>query len=135
MAWFPAPTHPTAAVVEALQAEKEYLLGPWLPFASFWWKWALATVVPVTFAALGRAFWVRSWGWGLLVWHGMAVIKTAWTWIFFPSPEARLLHLKALLIGFGGCDLIFFFVMWVGWNKDNQSTKSIASNRKKKKKK
>jgi hypothetical protein len=66
----------------------------------------------------------------------MAVIKTAWTWMFFPSPEARLLHLKALLIGFGGCDLIFFFVMWVGRNRDNQeNTKSISSSSRKKKKK
>ena len=58
--WFPAPETTSPAVREMLIAEEEYLTANWTL-----WKVLMALLVPVSFAALGLAFWRRSLVWGL----------------------------------------------------------------------
>jgi hypothetical protein len=109
MAWFPAPAPGTTApaVVAALEAEKEYLLGPWDLR-----KWVMAGLVPLGFGCLGVACWRRSWKWGLGVLHVMGAIKVAWTYVFFPS-DAAAAHLLAALLGFAICDAAIFLLIVV----------------------
>src|ERR687893_1582467 len=47
MAWFPAPSNPSPAVIEMLNAERDYLLGPWNAA-----KVVASLMIPVTFTAL-----------------------------------------------------------------------------------
>jgi hypothetical protein len=65
MSWFPAPETVSPAVIEMLAAEGEYLTGDWTMA-----KILLALIVPISFAALGLAFWKRSLVWGLAVING-----------------------------------------------------------------
>src|ERR671912_1234710 len=81
MAWFPASETTNPAVVEMLAAEEEYLTGEWTMS-----KILLALIVPISFAALGLAFWKRSLVWGLAVINGAVLIKTGWTFVI--STEA-----------------------------------------------
>jgi hypothetical protein len=55
MFWFPAPEHTSPAVNEMLASEREYLTANWTL-----WKILIAVLAPLTFAALGLAFWKRS---------------------------------------------------------------------------
>lgn len=109
MAWFPAPEEGAAppAVLAALAAEKEYLLGE-----RDLRKWLLAALVPLGFGCLGAACWRRSWRWALAVLHVMGAIKVAWTCFFFRS-DAMVAHLRAALLGFAVCDaaLLLFWVI------------------------
>jgi hypothetical protein len=100
MFWFPAPEVPHPAVVAALAAEKDYLLGPWT-----WWKWALAALVPITFFALAAAFWRRSIMLGLIVINGMAITKIVWTTGQF-TQDAVLRHLAPALAGLAICNVV-----------------------------
>lgn len=108
MAWFPAPEPGTVppAVLAALAAEKEYLLGEWGLR-----KWLLAALVPLGFGCLGAACWHRSWRWALGVLHVMGVIKVAWTCTYFRA-DAVAAHLRAAVLGFAACDAALLAAVW-----------------------
>jgi len=104
MFWFPPPANPNPAVLLALQAEKEYLLGPWQT-----WKTALALIVPLTFTLLALAFWNKSFWWGVGVVNTMVIIKILWTAVFF-TKESAFYHLVTAITGLLVCDLLL--VLW-----------------------
>ena len=104
MFWFPAPEHTSPAVDEMLKAEEMYLTANWTL-----WKVLIALLVPLTFAALGLAFWRRSLLWGLAVVNAAILFKIAWTFLF--STEAGALsHLPAAVIGLVVCDALILYV-------------------------
>ena len=105
MFWFPVPENPSAAVNEMLASEREYLTTDWTL-----WKVSIALLVPVTFAALGLAFWKRSLLWGLAVVNAAILFKIGWTFLF--STEAGAMsHLPAAVLGLALCDaLILYFI-------------------------
>jgi len=104
MFWFPAPEHTSPAVDEMLRAEEMYLTANWTL-----WKVLIALLVPLTFAALGLAFWRRSLLWGLAVVNAAILFKIAWTFLF--STEAGALsHLPAAVIGLVVCDALILYV-------------------------
>jgi hypothetical protein len=92
MAWFPAPRTVDPAVVSMLAAEKEYLTGEWTAA-----KVAGALLIPLTFVALGAAFWRRSLRWGLVVINLAIGIKIAWTYLVGDSAGAAMHLLPAVL--------------------------------------
>jgi hypothetical protein len=105
MFWFPAPEHAGSAVNEMLKTEEMYLTANWTL-----WKVLIALLVPITFAALGLAFWRRSLFWGLAVVNAAILFKIAWTFLF--STEAGAMsHLPAAVIGLVVCDALILYVM------------------------
>jgi hypothetical protein len=105
MFWFPAPEHASPAVNEMLRAEEAYLTANWTL-----WKVLIALLVPLTFAALGLAFWKRSLVWGLAVVNAAILFKIAWTFLF--STEAGAMsHLPAAVLGLALCDALILYVM------------------------
>ena len=105
MSWFPAPETTSPAVVEMLAAEEAYFAADWTL-----WKVLLALIVPISFAALGLAFWKRSLVWGLAVINGAVLIKTGWTFVI--STEAGAMsHLPAAVVGIVVCDALILYVM------------------------
>jgi hypothetical protein len=105
MFWFPVPENPSSAVKEMLRAEEAYLTANWTL-----WKILIALLVPLTFAALGLAFWKRSLVWGLAVVNAAILFKIGWTFLF--STEAGAMsHLPAAMLGLVVCDaLILYFI-------------------------
>jgi hypothetical protein len=105
MFWFPAPEHASPAVNEMLASERQYLTANWTL-----WKVLIALLVPLTFAALGLAFWKRSLVWGLAVVNAAILFKIAWTFLF--STEAGAMsHLPAAVLGLVVCDALILYVM------------------------
>jgi hypothetical protein len=105
MFWFPVPENSSPAVNEMLASEREYLTTDWTL-----WKILIALLVPLTFAALGLAFWKRSLVWGLAVVNAAILFKIAWTFLF--STEAGALsHLPAAVLGLALCDALILYVM------------------------
>lgn len=105
MFWFPIPEYTSPAVNEMLRAEKDYLTAEWTL-----WKVLIALLIPLTFAALGVAFWKRSLVWGLAVVNAAIVFKIAWTFLFSTQAGA-LSHLPAAVLGLAVCDALIIFVM------------------------
>ena len=105
MFWFPVPENPSPAVNEMLASERAYLTTDWTL-----WKVSIALLVPLTFAALGLAFWKRSFVWGLAVVNAAILFKIAWTFLF--STEAGAMsHLPAAVLGLALCDALILYVM------------------------
>jgi hypothetical protein len=105
MFWFPVPENPSAAVNEMLASEREYLTTDWTA-----WKVFVALLVPLTFAALGLAFWKRSLLWGLAVVNAAILFKIGWTFLF--STEAGAMsHLPAAVLGLVICDALILYVI------------------------
>ena len=105
MSWFPAPETTSPAVIEMLAAEEEYLTGDWTMA-----KVLLALIVPISFAALGLAFWKRSLVWGLAVINGAVLIKTGWTFVI--STEAGAMsHLPAAVLGLAVLNAVILYVV------------------------
>lgn len=97
MFWFPAPETPNQMVVQFLQAEREYLTGPWtLP------KVLLALAIPIFFFLLALAFWRRSWLVGLAVINLAALGKMVWS--ILEGDGAGWAVLPPALIGLVICD-------------------------------
>jgi hypothetical protein len=93
MAWFPVPADPSPAVIEMLDAERDYLFGKWTVLK------VLATLlIPATFTALALAFWRRSLGWGLVVINGAVLFKIGWSYAVIGTAGANA-HLVPALAG------------------------------------
>jgi hypothetical protein len=105
MFWFSAPEHAGTAVNEMLKTEEMYLTANWTL-----WKVLIALLVPITFAALGLAFWRRSLFWGLAVVNAAIIFKIAWTFLFSTGAGA-MSHLPAAVIGLVVCDALILYVM------------------------
>jgi hypothetical protein len=105
MFWFPAPEHTSPAVNEMLKAEEAYLTANWTL-----WKILIALLIPLTFAALGLAFWRRSLVWGLAVLNAAILFKIAWTFLFSTQAGA-LSHLPAAVLGLMVCDALILYVI------------------------
>jgi hypothetical protein len=105
MFWFPVPENPSPAVNEMLASEREYLTADWTL-----WKVSIALLVPLTFVALGLAFWKRSLVWGLAVVNAAILFKIGWTFLF--STEAGAMsHLPAAMLGLALCDALILYIM------------------------
>lgn len=74
MFWFPKPEIVSESVVEFLEFEKEYLYGQWNMG-----KTLLTLTIPISFIALGLAFWKRSLVMGISVMVLMATGKMVWS--------------------------------------------------------
>jgi hypothetical protein len=105
MFWFPAPEHTSPAVNEMLKTEEMYLTANWTL-----WKVLIALLIPLTFAALGLAFWKRSLVWGLAVVNAAILFKIAWTFLFRTGAGA-LSHLPAAVLGLAVCDALILYVI------------------------
>jgi hypothetical protein len=105
MFWFPAPEHTSPAVNDMLGAEKDYLTADWTL-----WKVLIALLIPLTFAAVGLAFWKRSLVWGLAVVNAAILFKIAWTFLFSTQAGA-LSHLPAAVLGLVVCDALILYVI------------------------
>jgi hypothetical protein len=88
-----------------LRTEEAYLTANWT-----FWKILIALLVPLTFAALGLAFWKRSLVWGLAVVNAAILFKIGWTFPFSTQAGA-LSHLPAAVIGLVVCDALILYVM------------------------
>jgi hypothetical protein len=106
MAWFPAPAVPSARAIAILAAERDYLMAPWGAA-----KIGVALLVPLSFAALGLAFWRRSLAWGAVVLNAMPLAKIAWTFAVFP-PEDAAYHLVPALAGLLACNAALAAALW-----------------------
>jgi hypothetical protein len=106
MSWFPTPERTSPAVNEMLRAEKDYLTADWTL-----WKVLIALLIPLTFAALGLAFWKRSLVWGLAVVNAAILFKIAWTFLFSTQAGA-LSHLPAAVLGLVVCDALILYVIY-----------------------
>jgi hypothetical protein len=80
-------------VVEMLDAERNYLFGPWNPAKIF-----ASLLIPATFTALALAFWRRSLVWGLAVINGAVLFKIGWTYAVSAAAGANA-HLLPALAG------------------------------------
>ena len=94
-----------AGAHDMLRAEKAYLTANWTL-----WKVLIALLVPLTFAALGLAFWRRSLLWGLAVVNAAVLFKIAWTFLFSTQAGA-MSHLPAAVLGLAVCDALILYVM------------------------
>jgi hypothetical protein len=102
--WFPAPEQPSPAVMEMLASERAYLTADWSL-----WKVLVALLIPITFAALGLAFWRRSLLWGLAVINGAILFKIGWTFVFSTQAGA-LSHLPAAVLGLVVCNALLLLI-------------------------
>jgi hypothetical protein len=102
MFWFPAPVTPSPGVVEALRAEREYLLGSWSTG-----KFALSLLVPGMLFALALGFWRRSFLWGAVALNATAALKVGWTAFAFSS-AGFLEHAAPAIAGLLICNLLLY---------------------------
>ena len=102
MFWFNRPEVVSESVKEFLQFEKDWLYGEW-DFN----KVMLSITVPVSFAALGLAFWKRSLLMGLAVVVLMATGKIVWS-IYYAGESGKSILIPAI-IGLGICIALIYF--------------------------
>jgi hypothetical protein len=114
MSWFPAPETTSPAVVEMLAAEEAYFAADWTLL-----KVLLALIVPISFAALGLAFWKRSLVWGLAVINGAILIKTGWTFVV-SSEAGAMSHLPAAVLGLAVLNAVILYI-WQRMGKRSSS--------------
>lgn len=101
--WFPAPENPSPAVVEMLNAERDYLLGEW-----GFWKIIIALYTPLTFTLLALAFWKRSLVYGLAVINAMFLFKIVWTFVV-SDRDGAMAHLISVTAGMVICNLVILY--------------------------
>ncbi|MCT4561955.1 MAG: hypothetical protein N4A41_11330 [Crocinitomicaceae bacterium] len=102
MFWFPKPSEIDPNVIEFLAFEKDYLYGEWTTS-----KILLSLSIPISFAALGLAFWKRSLIIGLAVVILMATGKMVWS-IENAGEAGKSIVIPAIVGLFLCCGLIVF---------------------------
>ena len=105
MFWFPAPEQPGAGALEYLAMEREYLTGDWTMA-----KVLMASLVPISFAALGFVFWKRSIVYGLVLMNAVVLAKLAWSF-YFGDASGGLTLLPSALAGLAVCDAAILYVV------------------------
>lgn len=101
MFWFPAPVTPDPRSAAFLEAERQYLLGPWNMA-----KIAFAALIPAFFIAVAIAFWRRSIWIGLALINAASLIKVGWSlhyggesgWTVVPPALIGLITINATTI-------------------------------------
>lgn len=91
MFWFPKPEVVSDQAKQFLEMEKEYLSGDWGGA-----KILMSLLVPVSFTALGVAFWKRSLWFGLSVVVFMAVAKMIWS-VAFGGEAGKSIFIPAII--------------------------------------
>lgn len=91
MCWFPAPAAVSDDVREFLEFEKEWLYGAW-----DYRKALLILTIPLSFIALGLAFWKRSLWMGIAVVVLMATGKITWS-VISAGDTGRSIIVPAIL--------------------------------------
>ncbi|MBU5484194.1 hypothetical protein KQI86_07615 [Clostridium sp. MSJ-11] len=91
MFWFPRPEVVSEQVKQFLEMEKEYLSGVWGSA-----KILMSLLIPVSFIALGVAFWKRSLWFGLSVVVFMAVAKMIWS-VAFGGEAGKSIFIPAII--------------------------------------
>ena len=115
MFWFPAPAAADPMVIQFLEAEKEFILGPLSAQKIFLWL-----TIPLFFVLLALAFWKRSWGWGVAVINIAALGKVAWS--VAEGGQSGWAVVIPALIGMLVCDLaVYFGVRYV----DKRKTQNV----------
>ncbi|WCL80966.1 hypothetical protein PPO43_13410 [Saprospira sp. CCB-QB6] len=102
MFWFPKPDLINKNVVDFLAFEKDYLYGEWT-----WNKGLLTLTIPISFIALGLAFWKRSLLMGLAVIVLMATGKMIWS-LQNAAEAGKSILIPAILGLFICCGLIYY---------------------------
>lgn len=102
MFWFNKPTIVSEDVIEFLQYEKEWLYGTWN-----YKKVLMMTTIPISFIALGLAFWKRSLLMGLGVIVLMATGKIIWS-IYNAGEAGKSIIIPAVIGLLLCCGLIFY---------------------------
>src|SRR5215217_4113780 len=105
MFWFPAPEHSDSNTLEFLAVEREYLTGDWTMT-----KVLMASLVPISFAALGFVFWKRSIVYGLVLMNAVVVAKLVWSF-YFGNASGGLTLLPSALAGLAVCDAVILYVV------------------------
>lgn len=102
MFWFNQPEYVSENVKQFLQFEKKWLFGTW-----DYTRILLALTVPVSFVALGLAFWKRS------LWMGLGVVVLMATgkiiWSIYNAGESGKSILVPAIIGLGLCVALIYF--------------------------
>ncbi|OEH86552.1 hypothetical protein BHU72_13160 [Desulfuribacillus stibiiarsenatis] len=91
MFWFPKPEVVSDQAKQFLEMEMEYLSGDWGGA-----KILMSLLVPVSFTALGIAFWKRSLWFGLSVVVFMAVAKMIWS-VAFGGEAGKSIFIPAII--------------------------------------
>ena len=102
MFWFPKPEIASESVTDFLRFEKEYLYGKWNLS-----KQLLTLTIPVSFIALGLAFWKRSVIMGIAVVIIMATGKMVWS-IHNAGESGKSILIPAILGLLICCGLIYY---------------------------
>lgn len=102
MFWFPKPEIVSESVKEFLEFEKEYLYGEWNLSESL-----LTLTIPISFIALGLAFWKRSLAMGIGVVVLMATGKMVWS-IQNAGESGKSILIPAIIGLFICCGLIYY---------------------------
>ncbi|MGR3808978.1 hypothetical protein [Jiulongibacter sp. NS-SX5] len=102
MFWFPKPEIVSESVIDFLEFEKEYLYGEWNLS-----KQLLTLTIPISFIALGLAFWKRSVIMGIAVVVLMATGKMVWS-IQNAGESGKSILIPAILGLLICCVLIFY---------------------------
>ena len=102
MFWFPKPEIVRDSVIGFLQFEKAYLYGEWNLS-----KQLLTLTIPISFVALGMAFWKRSLIMGVGVVVLMATGKIVWS-IQTAGESGKSILIPAILGLLICCGLIFY---------------------------
>ena len=105
MFWFPAPEHSDPMTLEFLAVEREYLTGDWTMA-----KVLMASLVPISFAALGLVFWKRSIVYGLVLLNAVVVVKLVWSF-YFGDESGGLTLLPSAIAGLAVCDAVILYVV------------------------
>jgi hypothetical protein len=106
MAWFPPPEVAGEQAVKFLAMEKRYMHGTWDAA-----KVLMSLLVPVTFVALGAAFWRRNLWFGIFVLVAMATSKLIWS-VAFGGQSGRAIFAPAL-VGLVVC----IAAVWAGFRR------------------
>ena len=102
MFWFPKPAIVSKNVIEFLEFEKYYLYGEWTLS-----KILLALTIPLSFTALGLAFWKRSLIMGIGVVVLMATGKMVWS-IQYAGESGKSILIPAIIGLIICCGLIYY---------------------------
>lgn len=111
MFWFPAPAVADPMVAQFLEAEREFILGPFTAQKAFLWF-----TVPLFFYLLALSFWKRSWWWGAAVINLAALGKVAWS--VSEGGQSGWAVLVPAVIGLLVCNVaVYFGVRYVNSRK------------------
>lgn len=102
MFWFSTPDTVSQQSLEFLQVEKDYLTSDWSLG-----KILLSLLVPISFLALGAAFWKRNLLFGISVIVLMAVLKIIWSVAFGGKPGMSIII--PAIVGLIICSVLIYF--------------------------